>query len=74
MMLLSGVFYPIGNMPGWLQAIANALPLTHAVEVGRPLLLGRWPESWVFHVVVLAAYGIAGFLVALRMFRRRLTS
>jgi lipooligosaccharide transport system permease protein len=74
MMLLSGVFYPIANMPGWLQAISNALPLTHAVAVGRPLLLGRWPESWVLHVLVLAAYGVVGFLVALRMFRKRLTS
>ena len=74
MMLLSGVFYPIANMPGWLQAISNALPLTHAVAVGRPLLLGRWPEGWVLHALVLAAYGIAGFLLALRMFRRRLTS
>jgi lipooligosaccharide transport system permease protein len=74
MMLLSGVFYPIANMPGWLQAVSNALPLTHAVEVGRPLLLGRWPEGWVFHSAVLAAYVIAGFLIALRMFRKRLMS
>jgi lipooligosaccharide transport system permease protein len=61
-------------MPGWLQAVANVLPLTHAVAVGRPLLLGRWPEGWIFHVAVLAAYGVAGFIVALRMFRRRLMS
>jgi len=74
MMLLSGVFYPLANMPGWLQAVANVLPLTHAVAVGRPLLLGRWPEGWIFHVAVLAAYGAAGFIVALRMFRRRLMS
>ncbi len=74
MMLLSGVFYPISNMPGWLQAISNVLPLTHAVAVGRPLLLGRWPEGWLFHVLVLAAYGVVGFLFALGMFRRRLTS
>ena len=72
MMLLSGVFYPLANMPGWLQAIANALPLTHAVALGRPLLLGRWPEAPLLHVAVLAAYGIAGFLIALAMFRRRL--
>jgi hypothetical protein len=38
------------------------------------LLLGRWPEGWVFHVTVLAAYGVAGFIVALRIFRRRLMS
>jgi lipooligosaccharide transport system permease protein len=72
MMLLSGVFYPIANMPGWLQAFANALPLTHAIAVGRPLLLGRWPEAPALHLAVLAAYAVAGFLVALRMFRRRL--
>ena len=74
MMLLSGVFYPVANMPGWLQAISNALPLTHAVAVGRPLLLGRWPENWAFHSAVLAAYGALGFLIALRMFRKRLMS
>lgn len=74
MMLLSGVFYPMQNMPGWLQAIANALPLTHAIELGRPLLLGRWPEAPLLNVAVLAAYGLAGFLLALHMFRRRLMS
>lgn len=72
MMLLSGVFYPLKNMPGWLQAIANVLPLTHAIELGRPLLLGRWPEAPLLHIAVLAAYGAAGFLVAMRMFRKRL--
>jgi lipooligosaccharide transport system permease protein len=72
MMLLSGVFYPVANMPSWLQAIANILPLSHAVQLGRPLLLGRWPEAPLLHVTVLIAYGIAGYLLALRLFRRRL--
>ena len=72
MMLLCGVFYPVRGMPGWLQAIANALPLTHAIELGRPLLLGRLPESPLLNVAVLAAYGLAGFFVALALFRRRL--
>jgi len=74
MMLLCGVFYPLSNMPAWLQAIANVLPLTHAIELGRPLLLGRWPEAPLLHIAVLVAYGVAGFLIALRMFRRRLMS
>jgi len=73
MMLLSGVFYPLSNMPGWVQAIANALPLTHAIALGRPLLLGRWPESPLLHIAVLSAYALAGFLAALHLFRRRLT-
>jgi lipooligosaccharide transport system permease protein len=74
MMLLCGVFYPLANMPGWLQLVANALPLTHAIALGRPLLLGRWPEAPLLHVAVLVAYAVAGFLIALRMFRRRLMS
>src|SRR5207237_8849671 len=52
MMLLCGVFYPLSNMPAWLQAFANALPLTHAVAIGRPLLLGRWPDAPFFHAFV----------------------
>jgi lipooligosaccharide transport system permease protein len=74
MMLLCGVFYPLSNMPGWLQAIANVLPLTHAVAIGRPLLLGRWPEAPLFNAAVLLAYGVAGFALALWLFRRRLMS
>ena len=74
MMLLSGVFYPVANMPGWLQGIANALPLSHAVALGRPLLLGRLPEAPLLHVLVLLAYGVAGFLLALALFRRRLAN
>lgn len=74
MMLLCGVFYPIANMPAWLQAIAHSLPLYHAVAIGRPLLLGRAPESALSHLAVLAAYGIAGFALSLRLFRRRLAT
>jgi lipooligosaccharide transport system permease protein len=74
MMLLSGVFYPIGGMPPWIQAVSNALPLVHAVQLGRPLLLGRWPQDVVLHVAVLAAYGVAGFWISMVLFRRRLTT
>jgi lipooligosaccharide transport system permease protein len=74
MMLLCGVFYPLANMPGWLQLVANALPLTHAIALGRPLLLGRWPEAPLLNIAVLLAYGLAGFAIALRLFRRRLMS
>jgi lipooligosaccharide transport system permease protein len=48
------------------------LPLTHAVALGRPLLLGRMPDAPLLHIAVLVAYGVVGYLVALRLFRRRL--
>ena len=74
MMLVCGVFYPLSNMPGWLQAVAKALPLTHGIALGRPLLLGRWPEAPLVHVAVLLGYGAAGFAIALVLFRRRLAA
>ncbi len=74
MMLLCGVFYPLQNMPGWLQALASALPLTHAIALGRPLLLGRWPEAPLVNIAVLAAYGAVVFLVALALLRKRLAT
>jgi lipooligosaccharide transport system permease protein len=72
MVLLSGVFYPVGNMHPVLQAVSDWLPLTHAIELGRPLLLGRMPQNVLLHVAVLLAYGCTGFYVALILFRRRL--
>lgn len=72
MMLLCGVFYPIANMPPWLQAISQALPLTHAVALGRPLLLGHLPELALVHLAVLLGYGAVGYAIALRLLRRRL--
>jgi lipooligosaccharide transport system permease protein len=73
MMLVCGVFYPLSNMPGWLQAVAQALPLTHGIALGRPLLLGRWPQAPLVHVAVLLGYGVVGFAIALALFRRRLS-
>src|SRR5882672_8062173 len=37
MMLVCGVFFPVAQLPGPLQAVTGLLPLTHAVELVRPL-------------------------------------
>lgn len=37
--LLGGVLYPVTVLPGWLQAIAALLPLTHALELMRRSIL-----------------------------------
>ena len=72
MILLGGVFYPPTALPGWLAAIAALLPLTHAIDLARPLLLGKAPENLLMHVLALLAYGTAGFAAALKLTRRRL--
>ena len=72
MLLFSGVYFPVEQMPAWLQAVANALPLKHAIDLARPLMLGRVPDAIVLHVAVLIAYGIAAYWIALVLTRRRL--
>jgi len=72
MVLLGGVFYPPTALPDWLATAAGWLPLTHAIELARPLVLGRWPEMPVWHGTVLLAYGVVGFGASLVLTRRRL--
>jgi|SRR5882672_3239494 len=72
MMLVCGVFFPVAQLPGPLQAVTGLLPLTHAVELVRPLMSGTVPSHFALHVAVLAAYAVVGFTVALVLTRRRL--
>ena len=72
MAMLSGVFYPIDQLPALLRGLAHVLPLTHAIELARPLFLGRVPEMIPLHVAVLVAYAVVGFYAAVVLFRRRL--
>ena len=72
MLLLSGVFFPVDQLPAWLQVVSNALPLKHAIDLARPLMLGQAPGDVVLHVSVIAAYAVAAYYVALALTRRRL--
>jgi len=73
MMMLSGVFFPIAQMPAAVQAVAMALPLYHGVAIVRPLLAGEAAPGLALHLGVLAAYAAAGFYLALVLTRRRLS-
>ncbi len=72
MLLLSGVFFPVDQMPPVLVGVAQFLPLKHAIDLSRPLMLGQVPSGILLHVAVLAGYGIAAYYVALVLTRRRL--
>ncbi len=71
MIFVSGVYYPREQLPDWISSWASALPLALAVDVARPLVLGRPPgEAW-WHLVVLGVYACLGFALASRLTRRR---
>ncbi len=74
MVLLSGVFFPIEQLPPAVQAIAGALPLAHAVRLVRPLLMGQLPADMALHLLVLVATAMFSFWLALILTRRRLLS
>ncbi|MBL8385868.1 MAG: ABC transporter permease [Burkholderiales bacterium] len=72
MSFMSGVFFPVAQLPPWLAQIAGFLPLTHAVDLVRPLLLGKWPPAPALNVAVLATYAAGATYCALVLTRRRL--
>ncbi|MEQ1629673.1 MAG: ABC transporter permease [Gallionella sp.] len=73
MVILCGVFFPVAQLPVWLQSVSAWLPLTHAIDLARPLMKDTLPAHALTHVVVLAAYALSGFYLALVLFRRRLS-
>jgi lipooligosaccharide transport system permease protein len=72
MLLLSGVYFPVDQMPGWLAATANLLPLKHAIDLARPLMMAQVPADIALHVAVLLAYAAGAYYLALVLTRRRL--
>jgi lipooligosaccharide transport system permease protein len=72
MTLLSGVFFPVAQLPAAFQAVSAVLPLSHAVQLARPLFSGEVPAQAALHVAVLAGYAVAAFWLALGLARRRL--
>lgn len=72
MFLLSGVFFPLQGMPDAVRLGAQSLPLTHAVEIVRPLMTGQSPEHVLLHLLVLVLYALGGLLLAVRLLRKRL--
>jgi lipooligosaccharide transport system permease protein len=72
MMLASGVFFPLEQLPAWLQSVSHALPLTHAVALVRPLMNDEIPTAATLHVAVLLGYAVVACYVALVLARRRL--
>ena len=71
MTFLSGVFFPRSQLPDWIQALSWYLPLTQAIELVRPLILGEWPPIAMTHLTILALTAAGAYYTALRLTKRR---
>ncbi|HUG09185.1 MAG TPA: ABC transporter permease [Acidimicrobiia bacterium] len=78
MFLFSGTFFPISQLPDWLEPVAYATPLFHGVELVRKISLPGVDESivtsispWV-HVAYLVVMSVAGLYLSIRLLDRRI--
>jgi ABC-2 type transport system permease protein len=70
LMFLSGVFFPIAQMPDFLQPVAVALPLTYLADALRQVMVAS--EAFaplVVEVGVLGGWLAAALLISARQFR-----
>jgi lipooligosaccharide transport system permease protein len=76
LMLFSGTFFPLSQLPGWLRPFAYATPLWHGVALCRALSLGSGVRADLLgalgHVAYLAVLASAGVWAGARTYRRRL--
>jgi lipooligosaccharide transport system permease protein len=72
--LFSGTFYPLTNMPIYLQWIGWISPLWHATELGRWLTYGHEISTLMLytHFIFLNSLLLIGIIASRRIFTRRL--
>ena len=69
-MLISGVFFSTDRLPRALVAVAEALPLKHAIDgLAGAIVTGRGLVDNLPAVLVLLAWTAAGLVAAIRWFR-----
>jgi lipooligosaccharide transport system permease protein len=74
MFLFSGTFYPLEQMPVFLQWIGWISPLWHSTNLSRALSFGLEVPGWLqlVHIGFLSITLVAGLIIGKRQFERRL--
>jgi ABC-2 type transport system permease protein len=77
LLFLSGIFIPLDkNAPAWISTVADVFPVKHFADAMRAGFLGNivgpdgaraFPFDWV-DVLIVAAWGLAGLVLAARTF------
>lgn len=73
--LFGGAFYPVSQLPGWMQPVAEITPLWHGVELCRGAVHGRLDVvEAIGHCSFLAVFAVGGWLLSRRAFATRLAA
>ena len=74
MMFLSGVFFPIQQMPWFMQAISKVFPLSYVTSALRKVMtLGAGIPAIATELAVLIGFGTIMILIAVPVFKRAMT-
>ncbi|MBM7621214.1 ABC-2 type transport system permease protein [Bacillus tianshenii] len=74
MMFLSGVFFPVETMPGWLQPLSNVLPLTHFAEALRQSMAyetSLFSSTLWLGIGTLVLWGVVAFTAGALLYKRK---
>ena len=70
LMFLSGIFFPLDQMPDWLRTVATAMPLTYLGDALRQTMVGGTAFAPVaVSVAILAGWLVVCFGISARFFR-----
>jgi ABC-2 type transport system permease protein len=69
MLLVCGVNIDVDELPGWLEVIGRAVPLTHGIEAARRVVAGEPLGDVSGLVLVEVLIGAAYFAAAYALFR-----
>jgi lipooligosaccharide transport system permease protein len=70
--LVAGTFFPIQNLPSWLQVLAQFNPLYHCVKLVRDASFHWVPVADLYHVSFLVVFALITWTLAMSALRRRL--
>lgn len=73
MFLFSGAFFPVTQLPNWLQPVAFVTPMFHGVELARAIMLNQTPAiAWWASVLYLLAWIVGFGVLSVAPLRRKL--
>lgn len=64
---LSGTWFDLKLVGGVFEKLANILPFSHSVELGRAVLAGNYSDA-IVHLLWVSAYAVAVFAFAVLLF------
>jgi lipooligosaccharide transport system permease protein len=70
--LVAGTFFPIQNLPHWLQVLAQFNPLYHCVKLVRDASFHWFPVEDLYHVAFLVVFALITWALALTALRGKL--